>query len=248
MKTSLKTAGLGLWIALLGLTACVGAAKPPPDSATIESLGILASQAGQAEAKQQLRHWAEQGLPIAQRELARSLLRGDSEAQQQGLDWLGRAALGGDAEAAYLQGEGLRLGRYGQRPDVTAAKPWLERAAELRHADAALALARLARNGEAGPRDAAAALRWLQLAAQGGNAQAMLLLSNAYAQGQGTVVDWRQARHWLEQAADRHFPAAIQAYALALENGELGLDKDPAQARELLMEASEERRNRWNTR
>jgi len=232
-------------VAALALGAC--APTPPKDAAAVESVGILARHAGQAEAVQQLQDWARQGHAVAQRELGLLQLR-DSAQTPQGLEWLGRAALGGDGEAGFVLGEAHRQGQFGLRADPVTAKPWLTLAARAGHADGALALARLARNGEAGPRDAAEAAHWLRVASERGNAHAMLLLSYAYAQGDGIEQDLAQARHWMEQSADRHFSPAIQAYALALENGDMGFEKKPDEARELLQEAREERRNRWNSR
>jgi len=234
---------------LLLLAALMGSAcAPRPGSAEIEAMGVRASQARQPAALAQLQAWSQAGNAVAQRELALALLREKAARWPEGLDWLRRAALGADAEAAYLLGEATRLGRHGLRPDAGAARPWLEQAARAGHADAALALARLWLNGDGVGADAAAGLHWLQAASQGGNPQAMLLLSQAYAQGRGTAPSQALARHWLEAAADKHHPAAIQAYALALQNGELGLAVDGQLADELLAEATAERHNRWNAR
>lgn len=234
-------------VLLAALAGCSPDRAPPADSAAIESVGILATQAGQPEALARLSRWARQGHPVAQREYALALMR-TTAAPGEVLLWLERAARGGDGEAAYLAGQARLQGRWGLQANPAAATPWLERAANAGHADAALALARLWRNGEAGQRSDSEALRWLQRASEQGNAQAMLLLSNAYAEGLGTPVRLDQARHWLEAAADRHFPAALQAYALALESGALGFERDPQEAQHLMKEATEERRNRWNSR
>ena len=216
-------------------------------TAVIESAGLQALHARSTDALAQLKTWAAQDKPVAQRELALALLR-EPITHAEGLAWLARAAKAGDTEAGLEMGEAQRLGRYGLRPDNIAAWPWLAGAAQAGHADAALALARMAKNGDAGPKDSASALRWLQLASERGNAQAMFLLSNAYAHGQGTPVDLPKARQWLEAAADQHFTPALQAYALALEDGSLGLNKNTVLARELFAEAEQERRNHWNAR
>ena len=238
------------WAAgLLGL-ALVGCGAPPvpTNPAEIESVGILATQARQSEALAKLRTWSERDQnPVAQRELALALLQERSQ-QAQGLQWLERAAQSGDGEAGYQLGEALRLGRYGLSLDAPKARGWLDHAARHGSMDAALSLARMWRNGDGGARDEANAFQLLKTAAERGNAQAMFLLSSAYSQGQGTAVQWERARYWLEAAADHHYPPALQAYALALENGELGFAKDRSLARDLLAEAAEERPNRWNTR
>ncbi|MDT9002405.1 tetratricopeptide repeat protein [Paucibacter sp. APW11] len=235
---ALALLGPALWL----LQGCVPDAAPA--SAAIESLGLRAQQTAAPEALARLSHWAEQGSAVAQRELALALLQRPGR-EAEGLAALQAAGRGGDAQAAWRYGEAQRLGQHGLRPDAAAARPWLARAAELHHAEAALALARMARNGDAGPQDLSLALHWLQEASAAGSAPAMFLLANAYAQGEGTPVDPTAARLWLERAADHHYPPALQGLALALENGELGLARDPQQARELLKEASEERRNRW---
>ena len=230
---------------MCAVSAC--SPQAPLDTPTIESVGLLAIHARKPEALAQLRRWSDQNFAVAQRELALALLL-DSASRAEGLNWMQRAAQNGDAEAGFVFGEAQRVGSHGLKADASAARPWLQQAANTGHADAALALARMARNGDAWPRDERVAVHWLQLASERGAAQAMFLLSNAYANGEGVPVDLDKARKWLEAAADKHFTPAIQAYALALENGSLGFDKDAAQARELFAEASEERRNRWNTR
>lgn len=232
---------------LLACTVCACSPKAPIDVPAIESVGLLAIHARKPEALAQLRRWSDQNFAVAQRELALALLR-DSSTRAEGLSWMQRAAQNGDAEAAFVLGEAQRVGSHGLKADAFVARPWLQQAANAGHADAALALARMARNGDAGPRDALVAVHWLQIASERGAAQAMFLLSNAYADGEGAPVDLDKARKWLEAAADKHFTPAIQAYALALENGSLGFEKDPVLARELFAEASEERRNHWNTR
>lgn len=233
---------VAVWVALL-----CGCSSPPPDNAAMESLGILASQAQQPEAQATLRGWAEHGNAVAQRELGVALLSTPGQSPE-AIGLLERAALNGDAEAGFVLGDAWRLGRFGLQADAANARIWFERGARQGHADAALALARMARNGDAGARDDAAALHWLQTASERGNPQAMFLLSNAYAQGLGTPVVLDLARKWLEASADKHFPPAIQAYALALEDGALGFEPDRVAAAELMHEAEEERLNRWNMR
>lgn len=230
---------------LMALAACE--LTLPHDTAAIESVGMQALQTHDAEALDRLTQWSRRGSAVAQRELALALLTTPSQ-QVRALQWLALAAKGGDAEAGYLLGEAHRTGRAGLWPDALAALPWLELAASKHHADAALSLARYWNNGEPGKRDERQAVRWLHAAADWGSPQAMFLLSNAYAEGQGVSIDLAQARRWLEAAADHHFGPALQAYSLALEAGALGLTADGTQAREVLQEAREERRNRWNTR
>lgn len=231
------------------LTAC--SAALPTDTASIESVGMRAAQTGETASLQALEHWARAAKPplaaVAARELGLALARLPGR-ERDAADWLARGALAGDAEAAFVVGEAHRRGGLGWLPDAAAARPWFERAAGLGHADAALALARAAANGEAQRADPVQAFEWLGVASRKGSAQAMYLLAQAYAQGQGTPPDEALARHWLEQAAELHHPAAMQDWALALEDGRLGVAPDAQAAREQWREAGEERRNRWNTR
>lgn len=232
-------------LALVGLSACAPA--PPRDAAAVESVGLLAAQTRQREALERLAHWAEAGgplAPVAARELGLALAQRPAEATQ-ARRWLTLAAEAGDAEASYTLGEARRSGGLGWQPDPTAARPWFVRAMQSGHAGATLALALGARNGDGEPRDARRSVALLQLAAQRGSARAMYLLSQAYDQGIGTAPDAALARHWLEQAAEQHLPAAMQDWALALEDGRLGVQPDAKAAQEQWREAAEERRNRW---
>jgi hypothetical protein len=232
----------------VSLSACAPA--PPRDAAAVESLGMQATQTRRPQALQRLASWADAGGPLAAlaaRELGLALAR-DPAQLDAAARWLTRAALAGDAQAAYTLGEAHRCGGLGWRPDPAAARPWFERATQAGHAGATLALALAARNGDGEPRDARRSLALLDLAARRGDARAMYLLSQVYAQGEGTAPDAALARHWLEQAAEQHLPAAMQDWALALEDGRLGVQPDAQAAREQWREAGEERRNRWNVR
>ncbi len=231
---------------LVALAACAPA--PPRDAAAVESLGMRALQTGDDAALRTLQHWAEQGraglATLSARELGLALAA-DPTRGPEAVRWLTRAAEAGDAQAAYALGDAHRRGALGWTPDAAAARPWLLRAAAAEHPAALLALALAARNGDAEARDPARAFALLQRASRGGSAQAMYLLSQTYATGEGTAPDAGLARHWLEQAAEQHHPAAMQDWALALEDGRLGVARDAQAAREQWREAGEERRNRW---
>ncbi len=231
-------------LALL-LAAC--APEPPRQSAEVESLGMQAVQTHDAAALRRLSAWAQAPgpfAPLAARELGLALAA-DPARHAEALRWLAQAAHGGDAEAAFTLGEAYRSGGLGCRHDDVAARRWFERAAEADHPAALLALARAARNGVGEPRDMGKAAGLLLRASRRGSGAAMYLLSQAYAAGEGVPADPAVARHWLEQAAEQHHPAAMQDWALALEEGRLGVPPDAQAAREQWREASEERRNRW---
>lgn len=238
---------IGAALAAAALTACTA---PPPDAAAVETLGMRVAQTHDAQALQRLRQWADGGGPLA-RVAARELglaLAGDATQSAQALRWLTRAAEAGDAEAAFTLGEAYRTGRLQCAVSASVARTWFQRAADAGHAGATLALALAARHGDTEPRDPRRAARLLQLAAHRGSARAMYLLSQAYAEGEGLERDHALARHWLAQSAELHFPPAMQDWALALEGGQLGVERDLQAANEQWREATEERRNRWNLR
>jgi TPR repeat protein len=235
---------------LLALAAVLAGCAPelPRDAAAVESVGMRAAQTRDGESLRTLASWAERAPAALATPAARELglaLAPDPSRAAEAVRWLTRAAEADDAEAAWTLGEAHRRGGLGWSPDAAAARPWLLRAASAEHPAALLALARAARNGDAEPRDPQRAFELLQRASRAGNAQAMYLLAQTYAEGEGTPADPALARHWLEQAAELHHPAAMQDWALALEDGRLGVTRDAAAARDQWREAGEERRNRW---
>lgn len=221
-------------LALSGLL-CWAAPVPQsaPSSATIEGISLQANQGHLATAEQQLRRWAKEGFPVAQRELGLLLLQRDHAPEAR--EMLQSAAQGGDAEGAFQLAESLRTN------DARRAWPWYEMAANRNHAKAALALARMAKNGDGHVVDSALAVRWLQRASALGNGHAMFLLANAYRDGDGLPRSDERAHYWLEQAAEHDVPAALHALAMELQ------DSDSTRAALLFKEAREERHNNWNT-
>ncbi len=230
---------------MLLATACAEQAKAPPTAAQIESLAIQADQGRQQKAESQLRLWAEQGMPVAQRELALMLQRAP-EGYADARKWFEQAGAAGDGEAAFSLGEAYYSARLGLARDAAAAWKWYSQAAQHGDDKAALMLSRMAKYGDGVPQDLALSVKWLKFASEQGNAQAMFLLSNAYLAGDGVQRDQHSARIWLEKSAQGDFPVAIQALAMATEGGDLQLQKDPDRARHLLKEATEERRMHWN--
>lgn len=219
------------------LVAFLAGCGRAPLPAEIEAVAMDASQRGDEAAEQRLQAWANDGLPVAERELA--LLYRKRHRDDQARALFLRAARQGDAEAAFALGE-LERDRGGANAH---AAPWYRQAAQQGHAKAALALALLLKNGDGIPTDKAAAAHWLNVAAQAGDAHAMFLLSNAYADGDGVPPDPRRARDLLERAADREYPAAIQELALVKQTGDELTPKDAAEADQLLKEGAEHRRS-----
>lgn len=216
-----------------------------PTSAQIEVIGMKARQEADPHAERKLMAWAEQNMPVAQRELA-ILYQSRPKQRDDALRWFGQAARSGDTEAAFQLAEMLRVGVPGVPPAPAAAAPWYASAAQHRHAKAALALGLLYKNGNGVPRDDAQAANWLAQAAGLGNAHAMFLLSNIYDQGLGVPQDRAQGRRMLEQAAEHEYPPALQELALTMQAGDALTQKDELKAGHLIMEASEHRRNNWN--
>jgi hypothetical protein len=211
-----------------------------PLPAEIEAVSMEAAQRGDEAAERRLRAWADDGMPVAERELA--LLHGMRHQDAQARALFLRAARKGDAEAAYRLGD-LERARAQDGSTNGRAAQWYRQAAQQGHAQAALALALLLKNGAGVPVDKAAAAHWLGVAAQAGDAHAMFLLSNAYADGDGVAADPRRARDLLERAADHDYPAALQQLALVKQTGDDFTPKDPAEAEQLLKEAAEHRRS-----
>jgi TPR repeat protein len=243
---SAMSRALSTTLVLAVLAACESIDdKHVPTSAEIESTSMLAMHAARADAEVRLRHWAERGLPVAERELGLLYLSRPNqraEAQKQ----FELAAQGGDGEAAFQLGEMLRLPYGTQAGDPSKAWGWYRLGAEHGNADAALMLARMAKNGDGVPKDAKLAVQWLSFASDRGNAQAMFLLSNAYMAGEGVARNALMARHLLELSAEKDYPVAIQALAMAVQGGDLLIPKDEVRAGHLLKEATEERPNSWN--
>ncbi|WP_075793218.1 tetratricopeptide repeat protein [Massilia putida] len=221
---------------LVLLAGCARAPLP----AEIEAVAMDASQRGDAAAEQRLRAWADDGLAVAERELALLYQKRHREDQARALFL--RAARQGDTESAWQLGELEREHTQDSGANARAAR-WYRQAAQQGHAKAALGLALLLKNGDGVPVDKAAAAHWLAVAAQAGDAHAMFLLSNAYADGDGVAPDPRRARDLLERAADREYPAAIQELALVKQTGDDLTPKDAAEAEQLLKEGAEHRRS-----
>ena len=201
---------------------------------------MKAAQSADPAAEQRLRNWANEGLPVAQRELA-LLYRGRPAKAQEARQMFEYAAGKGDAEAAFQLAELERA-----RGQSAKAVPWYTQAAEREHAKAALMLALVLRNGEAGTHDDAGAAKWLALSAELGNAHAMFLLSNVYDEGRGVPRDPAASRKLLEEAAEHEYPPALQELAMVAQAGDTFTPRDELRAGHLMKEATEHRRNNWN--
>lgn len=230
--------------------ACTQVATTLPTSAQIESAGMLAQNTHQTAAIDQLKTWAKQGSPVAQRELALSYLNWP-EHNKDARNWLLKAANGGDADAQFQLADALFKGASGFLPDHAQAWGWYEKAALQNNGKASFMLARMAKYGDGTTQNQQLSTHWLMASSQQGNAQAMFLLSNAYSAGDGIAKDEVKAREWLEKSAAGDYPVAIQALAMSLDgndpkNGEQNA-ANATRARHLIKEATDERLMHWNS-
>jgi uncharacterized protein len=235
---------LPIWLGLL--SACEPQPRVHLTSAEIESIGILASQANKKSAINQLERWANDGLPVAQRELALAYAS-RTERRAQAVQWLQKAATAGDAQAQFELAKALHEGKMGFAQDWAQAWKWFELAAKQGDGKASFMLARMAAHGQGLPRDPELSVKWLQEGSRQRNAQAMYQLSVAYANGDGIPRNMMQARYWLNMSAEHDYNVAVQALAMELDG--LGGQDSPfaERSRQLFKEASDHRLMRWNT-
>jgi TPR repeat protein len=230
----------------LVIAACDDQLAVLPSSAEIESVGILAVQAKKPAAIAQLTRWAQDGLPVAQRELALAYAA-NIENWAQAVQWLQKAAAVGDREAQFELANALLSAKLGLKQDYVQAWALYEKAAAQGVGKASFMLARMARHGWGAPQSAEQSVHWLQEASRQKNAQAMYELSVAYAQGDGIPRNQMQSRYWLTMSAEYDYKIAMHALALELDG--LGGKDSPFSQRssQLMKEASDHRLMRWNT-
>jgi TPR repeat protein len=220
-------------------------ASPTPSSAQIESAGVLAINAQTPASMASLSLWAQQGMPVAQRELGLVLASAGADLPQ-AVNWLNKAALAADSEAQFVLAEAYYKEKLGLPQNYALAWKWYAAAARQENAKASFMLARMAKYGEGVPLDLALSVQYLQQASLAGNAQAMFLLSNAYALGEGVAQNAVLAQSWLEKSAEAEYPVAIHELALNLSGTPDLTGANALQARHLIKEANDERALRWN--
>jgi len=207
--------GVASVVLLIGsIIACQSKDEMLPSPAQIEATAMTARQGSEASAERRVREWADQGLPVAQRELG-LLYKNRLDRRTDAIDMFEKAARAGDAEAAFQLGELYRVPASDGTADPAKAWSWYKLAAQNKHAGAALALAQSPTNGDGARPDPAGTAKWLTVASNLGNAQAMFLLHNAYLDGEGVPRDAARSRHLLEGSARRGYPAAVQELSMA---------------------------------
>jgi TPR repeat protein len=141
--------GIGVASVLLlvgSIIACQSKDEMLPSPAQIEATALTARQGSEASAERRVREWADQGLPVAQRELG-LLYKNRLDRRVDAIAMFEKAARAGDAEAAFQLGELYRVASAGGKSEPAKAWPWYALAAQNKHAKAALALALLLKNG-----------------------------------------------------------------------------------------------------
>lgn len=142
--------GIGVVSVLLlvgSVIACQSKDDMPPAPAQIEATAYTASLNNEAAAERRVREWAEQGLPVAQRELG-ILYRNRLNRRADAIALLEKAAHAGDAEAAFQLGEIYRVADGANKAEPARAWSWYKLAAENKHPKAASMMAQLSKNGD----------------------------------------------------------------------------------------------------
>lgn len=181
---------------------------------------------------------AESGVTAAQLRLGLGLLDGSLGNQDAvaGEAWMRRAAMAGNAEAAFLLGE--RIVKEGGTPNYVEAAGWFRQAADRGHEAAARALASLYFTGNGVAKDADEGARLLRAAATGGNQDAQIDLANLVMSGGGGPDDPTNIARWFESAAKSGDRIAAFNLGLCFAKG-VGVRHDEGQAAEWLRRAAE---------
>jgi TPR repeat protein len=150
-------------------------------------------------------------------------------APEESVQWLTKAAEGGDAASA------AALARRAKgTPDESAA---LLRAARLGDRACQMAYARLLLSAEGSAQDSAGAVRWFRMAAAQNDMAAQHQLASLLLAGEGAAINPVEAARWLTVAAGKGYAPAQRDLAMLYENG-LGVKKDRARATEWYKKAA----------
>jgi TPR repeat protein len=159
-----KAGGLvaSVLVAVGMLIACQAKEDVAPPAAVIQGVVQSLGTQGSGAAERRLREWSDQGSVLAMRELG-LLYRHNPARRADAIRLFERAALAGDSEAAYQLAELYRTSAIAGE-QTGKAWPWYVKAAEHRHAKAAMTLLALARTGDGVPLNEADAEKWLAVA------------------------------------------------------------------------------------
>lgn len=176
---------------------------------------------------------AKGGVNNARAKYGLMLLRGIGVKQNkvEGETWLRRAALAGDAEAAFIVAEIYATGEDGLPPAYAEAAQWFRIAAEAGNKAAARALAILHLTGAGTPRDADEAAKWFRKAAEAGDAIAQSDLAELMRRGRTNprFTEPAPVQDWFEQAAEAGDAVAAYNFGVCLAEG-VNIEKDEARA------------------
>ena len=188
---------------------------------------------------------AEQGLPVAQREMGRLYRIGEGvpESAVEAVKWYTKAAEQGDATAQYFLG-GMFMDGEGVPKNKQEAVKWYTKAAEQGDAGAMRSLGYLyyysngtvLRFSEDGVRfysdradDPEKGLEWYRKAADLGDTTAQFVLGTIFRDGDGVPKDKVSAFNWFTKAAEQGDDSAQGLLGDMYANGE-GVPKDVIQA------------------
>lgn len=161
---------------------------------------------GGKEDKASAMYWyrlsARQSYIQAQSELGHWLmLESTRMANQEGVNWLTKAAYQGDLDSQKTLGR-VYMGSHHLRPDYLQAEKFLELASHQNDAEAQYMLATLYRTKIAPFSNQHLATYWLKESANQGYPNAMYSLAQAYELGNGVQKSQREAFHWYLKSAE----------------------------------------------
>jgi TPR repeat protein len=210
-----------------------------PTKENLERMARVLKEAGKAMKRRRAedaRKAAEEGNPVAQRELAGMYGDGDgvSKSESEALKWYTKAAEQGDVPAQCSLGLMYAKGEGGLPVDYAKSIVWLRKAAAKGDGRALYTLCLFFENGDGVDVDKDEALRLSRRAAGAGFPAAQTSLGMRYFRGDGVEQDSRQAFQWCLKAARQRDLAAIRVVGVMYMRGE-GTEKDNVEALKWLM-------------
>jgi TPR repeat protein len=190
-----------------------------------------------AEAAKWLRKAAEQGIIVAQYDLALVFEKGDGMTNYvEAAKWFRKAAKGGNAEAQADLGIDYLIGK-GVDKDSREGVKWLRKAAEQGVVRAEGNLGSCYANGDGIETNYIEAVKWLRKAAEQGEDYAQLGLAQCYTDGAGVVKNYVEAAKWYRKAAEQGLAEAQVNLGVCYHNGD-GVPQNYVEAYEWLNLAS----------
>lgn len=179
---------------------------------------------------------AESEEPEAMFQLALTLLEGDEGEQRQGIDWLRRAAAGGQNDALFVLAEQL-LDSEGAR--LAEGAELLSQAAQAGHPQAMAQLGYRLLFGLGLPLLPAEGRGWLRKSAEAGSVSGMLQYGLCLLDGLGGPPELEESEYWLRAAAEAGHAVAMHLLGTHLLAGGF-FPTRPAEGEHWLKKAAEE--------